>query len=192
MSAGRMSYKDLKATYDALTPEVQIAAKEVADEIVALEALQPGKPAPDLIGKNPDGKEIKLSDLKGNVVLIDFWATWCGPCRAALPHVREVYNKYHDKGFEVFCVADNDSDPDKWKEAIEEEGIGDYYNILRGLKVNYTPDGQFAGFDDSGDQSKKYAVHFLPTKYLIAADGTVIGKVDTEEDLDSKLAEIFK
>ena len=126
------------------------------------------------------------------MVLIDFWATWCGPCRAALPHVREVYNKYHDKGFEVFCVADNDSDPDKWKEAIEEEGIGDYYNILRGLKVNYTPDGQFAGFDDSGDQSKKYAVHFLPTKYLIAADGTVIGKVDTEEDLDSKLAEIFK
>lgn len=192
MSAGRMSYKDLKATYDALTPEVQIAAKEVADEIAALEALQPGKPAPDLIGKNPDGKEIKLSDLKGSVVLIDFWATWCGPCRAALPHVREVYNRYHDKGFEVFCVADNDSDPDKWKEAIEEEGIGDYYNILRGLKVNYTPDGQFAGFDDSGDQSKKYAVHFLPTKYLIAADGTVIGKVDTEEDLDSKLAEIFK
>ena len=63
---------------------------------------------------------------------------------------------------------------------------------MRGLKVNYTPDGQFAGFDDSGDQSKKYAVHFLPTKYLIAADGTVIGKVDTEEDLDSKLAEIFK
>ncbi|MBP3303712.1 MAG: AhpC/TSA family protein [Muribaculaceae bacterium] len=192
MSAGRMSYQDLKATYDALTPEVQTAAKEVADEIAVLEAIQPGKPAPDLIGENPDGKEIKLSDLKGNVVLIDFWATWCGPCRAALPHVREVYNKYHDKGFEVFCVADNDSDPDKWKEAIEEEGIGDYYNILRGLKVNYTPDGQFAGFDDSGDQSKKYAVHFLPTKYLIAADGTVIGKVDTEEDLDSKLAEIFK
>ncbi len=192
MTAGHMSYPDLKAAFDGLTPEVQASAEEVAQELEVLESIQPGKPAPDLIGNNPDGKEIRLSDLKGKVVLIDFWATWCGPCRAALPHVRELYNKYHDRGFEVFCVADNDSSPDKWKEVIVEEGIEDYHNILRGLKMNTTPDGQFAGYDKSGDQSDKYAVHYLPTKYLIAADGTVIGKMDTNEELDARLAEIFR
>jgi hypothetical protein len=75
---------------------------------------------------------------------------------------------------------------------IVEEGIEDYHNILRGLKMNTTPDGQFAGYDKSGDQSDKYAVHYLPTKYLIAADGTVIGKMDTNEELDARLAEIFR
>ena len=98
----------MKELYDALAPEVQPEAAGTKKEIDALEAVLPGKPAPDLINRNPEGKEIKLSDLKGKVVLVDFWATWCGPCVASLPHIQELYNKYHDKGFEVFCVADND------------------------------------------------------------------------------------
>ena len=191
MSCGRMSYPELKAIYESLTPEVQTEAKEVGDEIAAIESVQPGKPAPDLIGINPNGKEIKLSDLKGNVVLVDFWATWCGPCRAALPHVKELYNKYHEKGFEVFCVSDNDSSPDEWKKVVVEEGMGNYYNILRGMKTITDENGKFKSFDRSNDQSAKYAVHYLPTKYLIAADGTVIGKIETEEDLDKALEEIF-
>ncbi|MCM1077098.1 MAG: AhpC/TSA family protein [Bacteroides sp.] len=188
---GSMTLDEMKAAYNALTPEVQAQAKEVANEIAALEAVQPGQPAPDLIGVSPDGKEIKLSDLKGKVVLVDFWATWCGPCRAALPHVKELYNKYHDKGFEVFCVGDNDSDPDNWKNVIVAEGMENYYNILRGLKVVKDANGNTVDFDRSNDQSEKYAVHYLPTKYLIAADGTIIGKMDKNEDLDAKLAEIF-
>lgn len=192
--AGRLPYDELKAKYEALDPEVKdfYAAKTIATELAALEAVQPGKPAPDLVGVDPEGKEIKLSDLNGKVVLLDFWATWCGPCRAALPHVKELYNKYHDKGFEVFCIGDNDSNPDEWKAVIEQEGMTQYYNILRGLVTKRNADGSLGGFDKSNDQSEKYAVHYLPTKYLIAADGTIVGKFDSNEELDAALAEIFK
>jgi thiol-disulfide isomerase/thioredoxin len=127
------------------------------------------------------------------VVLVDFWATWCGPCVASLPHIQELYNKYHDKGFEVFCVADNDSSEDEWKNFIAGSKVGmqNYHHILRGLKTLTDENGEFVGFDRSNDQSDKYAVHYLPTKYLIAADGTIIGKIGTDEELDSILAEIF-
>ena len=192
MTCGHMTYPELKAVYESLSPEVQAAAESVGEELAALEATQPGHIAPDLIGVNPDGKEIRLSDLKGKVVLVDFWATWCGPCRAALPHVKKLYDKYHDKGFEVFCVSDNDSSPDEWKKVIVEEGMENYHNILRGMKTLTDENGKMTGFDRSGDQSAKYAVHYLPTKYLIAADGTVIGKIEKDEELDRKLEELFR
>lgn len=108
-----------------------------------------------------------------------------------MPHVKDLYNKYHDKGFEVFCVADNDSNPDEWKEAVASEGIDGFYNILRGLKTIKDTNGRTVDFDRSNDQSEKYAVHLLPTKYLIAADGTIIGKMGPNEELEAKLAEIF-
>lgn len=191
---GHMSYDELKAVYEALNPEVQAAAAPVKAELDALAAVQPGQPAPDLVGVNHKGEAEKLSDLKGNVVLVDFWATWCGPCRASLPHINDLYKKYHDKGFEVFCVGDNDSNPDQWKEFIEtsKDGMQNYHHILRGLKIEKDENGNLKGFDKSDDQSEKYAVHYLPTKYLIAADGTIIGKFDDSEAMDAKLAEIFE
>ena len=189
-STGQMSYEEMKEAYNALAPEVQPAATELKAEIDKLAAIQPGNPAPDLIGVDQNGQPQKLSDLKGKVVLIDFWATWCVPCVGGLPHVKELYEKYHDKGFEVFMVGDNDSSEDKWKEFIETRddlGMKNYHHILRGFKMWHDENGYH--MDRSNDQSDKYAVHYLPTKYLIAADGTIVGRVD--EDLDAKLAEIF-
>ena len=189
-----MQYDELKALYDGLTPEVQGTADEVKAELDALESVQPGKPAPDLVGTNQNDEPTKLSDLKGKVVLVDFWATWCGPCRASLPHIKELYDKYNSKGFEVFCVSDNDSNPDEWKKFIaeNENGMDKYHHILRCLKINKDASGRMTGYDKSNDQSAKYAVHYLPTKYLVAADGTVIGKFDDSAEMDAKLAEIFK
>lgn len=193
METGRLPYEELKKIYDGLTPEIQAAASDVASELAAMESVLPGKPAPDLVGVNQNGEPTKLSDLKGKVVLVDFWATWCGPCRASLPHIKELYEKYNSKGFEVFCVGDNDSNPDEWKKFIEEskDGMQNYHHILRGLKYTTDAAGNRTGFDRSNDQSEKYAVHYLPTKYLVAADGTIIGKFDDSDEMDAKLAEIF-
>lgn len=185
-----LEYDELRELYDNLTPEVQASIPEVTKIVMTRAAIQPGQPAPDVTGVNQHGDSIKMSDLRGKVVLLDFWATWCVPCRASFPHVKEVYNKYHDKGLEVFCVADNDSNPDQWKEVIISDGLENYHHVLRGLK-EVRKDGQFVNFDRSNDQSAKYAIHYIPSKFLIAADGTMIGRFDDEKELDAKLAEIF-
>src|SRR5476651_1294963 len=77
----------------------------IKDTVIQNSNLVKGKPLPDFTMQTPDGTSIKLSSLKGHVVLIDFWASWCMPCRAAIPHLKELYKKYHEKGFEVLSVS---------------------------------------------------------------------------------------
>jgi peroxiredoxin len=81
-----------------------------------------GKPIPDITLTNPDGKQMSISDLKGKVVLVDCWASWCGPCRRENPNVVKNYNLFHDKGFEVFSIS-LDKDANSWKEAIKQDGL---------------------------------------------------------------------
>ena len=189
----RMSFDEMKEAYEKLdeTAKETTAAKEMANEMATLERVAPGNPAPDIAKDDfVTGKPFSLSSLKGKVVLLDFWASWCKPCRASNPHVKALYDKYSKKGFDVVYVADNDSRPADALKAIDEDGIKKYHHVLRGLKQKTNAEGQFAGYDNSEDVSKLYAVHFLPTKYLIDRDGNIIGKVD-DETLDAKLQEIF-
>jgi thiol-disulfide isomerase/thioredoxin len=81
-----------------------------------------GQPLSDLSLPNTDGKKLSISDLKGKVVLVDCWASWCGPCRRENPNVVKNYNLFHDKGFEVFSIS-LDKDPTQWKEAIQQDGL---------------------------------------------------------------------
>lgn len=187
---GQMTYADLKAVYENLSPEVKQHANllEVRKELSVLERVQPGNPAPLFRALSWEGDSIDLADLKGKYVLLDFWATWCVPCRKSFPHVKGLYRKYHAKGFEVFCVADDDSNPDKWKEAIRKDGIEDFHHVLRGLKWDRSKG--IDGMDHTNDISDLYAIHYLPTKYLIDKEGNIVGKFDDEE-LDAKLKEIF-
>jgi thiol-disulfide isomerase/thioredoxin len=185
-----MSYDELKGAYESLAPEVQPQASKVKEELDILAALQPGQPAPEIQGVNPEGQSIKLSDLKGKVVLIDFWATWCGPCRRSFPHVRALYQKYHDQGLEVFCVGDDDREVEKWKQVIVSDSLQDFHHVLRGLKY-IMKNGRFSGFDTTTDQDKAYAIHYIPSKFLVGRDGCLYGRFDEEDELDSKLQEIF-
>lgn len=193
METGRMTLEQMKEAYgkfDATAKETS-AAKEIASEIAVLERVMPGNPAPE-IAKNDlvTGKPFALSSLKGKVVLLDFWASWCVPCRKSNPHVKALYEKYRKKGFDVVYVADNDSRPEDALKAIDQDGIKKYHHVLRGLKMLKDANGKMTGFDKSEDVSEQYAIHFLPTKYLIDREGKIIGKVNDEE-LDAKLKEIF-
>lgn len=193
MNTGRMTLEQLKEAYNKLdeTAKQTSAGKEIAAEIATLDRVAPGNPAPE-IAKNDlvTGKPFALSSLKGKVVLLDFWASWCVPCRKSNPHVKALYEKYRKKGFDVVYVADNDSRPEEALKAIDQDGIKKYHHVLRGLKTLKDANGKMTGYDKSEDVSEQYAIHFLPTKYLIDREGKIIGKV-TDEELDAKLKEIF-
>lgn len=188
---GKMAYDEIKEIYDNFSPEIKKYGdvEDIEKELATLAKVQPGAPAPEIRKEDVNGDTVSISSLKGKVVLLDFWASWCVPCRKSFPHVKELYKKYHDKGFEVFCVSDNDSTPDQWKEAIQKDGLEKFYHVLRGLRSYKDENGRHQ-FDRSKDVSEQYAIHYLPTKYLIDRDGKIIGKFNDEE-LDIKLKEIF-
>jgi thiol-disulfide isomerase/thioredoxin len=193
MELGHMPIEKMKEAYDKLdaTAKETTSGKEIANEIAVLERVNPGNPAPDFTANDLlTGKPFSLSSLKGKVVLLDFWASWCVPCRKSNPHVKALYEKYKKKGFDVVYVASDDSNPNAALKAIEQDGIKKYHHVLAGLKEIRDANGKMLGYDKSQDIGEKYAIHFLPTKYLIDREGKIIGKVD-DETLDAKLKEIF-
>lgn len=187
--ASDMNIEDIKKAYDSFTDEVKATqwAQEVAAEIAAQERVMPGKPAPEFAAIDINGDSLKLSDFKGKYVILDFWASWCVPCRKSNPHMKELYKKYNAKGLEFIYVADNDSSPDAWHKAVKDDGIEAFHHVLRGMKIT---DRSKMTFDKTNDISDKYAIHFLPTKYIIDKDGKIVGKFEDKE-LDDKLKEIF-
>jgi thiol-disulfide isomerase/thioredoxin len=193
MELGHMPIEKMKEAYEKLdaTAKETTSGKEIANEIAVLERVNPGNPAPDYTANDLlTGKPFSLSSLKGKVVLLDFWASWCVPCRKSNPHVKALYEKYKKKGFDVVYVASDDSNPNAALKAIEQDGIKKYHHVLAGLKEIRDANGKMLGYDKSQDIGEQYAIHFLPTKYLIDREGKIIGKVD-DETLDAKLKEIF-
>jgi peroxiredoxin len=137
-----------------------------------------GITAPEIELKNPEGKTLKLSSLRGKVVLIDFWASWCGPCRQENPNVVRAYNRFKDKGFTVFSVS-LDSDANAWKRAIKSDGLI-WPNHVSDLKQWKSPLPELYGFDG------------IPYTVLIDKQGKIIGTNLRGPALEQKLNEILK
>lgn len=121
-----------------------------------------GSMAPELAFPDPDGNIRKLSDLRGKVVLIDFWASWCGPCRRESPNVRNVYQKYHDQGFEVFSVS-LDRDANSWKKAIKDDQL---------VWPNHVSDLKYW----SSEAAAIYGVRSIPAMFLLDREGRIVAK----------------
>ena len=131
---------------------------------------------PDFSQQTPEGDEFALSQLRGKVVLIDFWASWCGPCRKENPNVLKVYKKYHDKGFEVLGVS-LDRKRDRWIGAIKQDGLP--WHHISDLK----------GWQNQ--VAKDFGVHSIPHTVLIGKDGKIIARGLRGSALEQKVAELL-
>lgn len=136
-----------------------------------------GNPAPDFIGQRPNGKTVRLQDYRGKYVLIDFWASWCTPCRAENPNVVKAYNQFKDKGFDILGVS-LDNDKNNWEAAIAKDGLTwRHISELKGW---------------TSTVAQKYAVRSIPTNFLVDPDGYIVASNLRGEALIGKLKEVLK
>ncbi len=178
----------LKSVSDAYTSEYSGApiATNLSNQVYQIEVsyneyqanTSGTRPAPEISLPNPDGQVMNLSDLRGKVVLIDFWASWCGPCRKENPNVVRLYNEYKDQGFTVFSVS-LDENKEAWKAAIEADGLV-WPNHVSDLKRWESNMPQLYGF--SG----------IPYTVLVNPEGKIIGVGLRGASLEQKLKSIFE
>ncbi|MBQ9638782.1 MAG: AhpC/TSA family protein [Bacteroidales bacterium] len=148
----------------------------VIDSLVT-ESLAPGRLVADIALPSPNGDTLRLSSLKGRIIMIDFWASWCRPCRMENPNVVRVYDKYHDKGFEIFSVS-LDNNKQAWVNAIAQDGL---------KWPNHVSD--LAGWGSSA--AALYGVRSIPHTILVDRHGRVIARNLRAETLEQKLEELF-
>jgi peroxiredoxin len=134
-----------------------------------------GDKAPDFEMALPDGQKVRLSDLKGKYVLLHFWGSWCGPCRAENPALAAIYEKYRGLGFEVFSVG-IEQNPEAWRRAIERDGITWRYHSMES--------GDFGG-----GAAKLYNIKVIPATFLLNPDGDIMGVNLPPEQIEKTLAE---
>lgn len=155
---------------------LQTLQQQITEQSKPKPAVAIGEAAPEISLPTPTGETLQLSDLKGKIVLIDFWASWCRPCRMENPAVVKAYHKYKDKGFDILSVS-LDRNKDHWLAAIAKDG----------LEWHHVSDLKFW----QSEAAKTYGVHSIPYTVLIDTEGKVIAQRLRGKSLDQKLAELL-
>lgn len=172
------AYNDVQAIYSLLDPLAQKTAtgKQVADRLVILQRSALGEPMLNFTQSNVDGQPVRFADFKGKYVFVDFWASWCGPCRAENPNVLKAYNQYKDKNFTVIGVS-LDENAEKWKKAIKDDNMPwTQLSDLKGWK---------------NEVSTYYGIMGIPSSLLVDPQGKIIAKDLRGVALHKKLEEIL-
>ena len=178
-----MSYPDadiakVRARFDNLDSSLKktIVGKNVAKKLEELKSINIGRKAPDFSAPDTNGKNVALSESLGAVTIIDFWASWCPPCRKENPNMVALYKEFHDKGLNIIGVS-LDKDAAKWKEAIAKDGL--VWTQISNLKY----------WDDPIAQ--KYGVESIPATFVLNQYGVVVAKDLNGETLRQKVAKLL-
>lgn len=186
IAVGSLNIEKNKESFDRVKERLQKEmpnSKTYQEYTAYLQSLQSvlntavGQVAPNIELPSPDGDNIDLASLKGKVVLVDFWASWCRPCRRENPNVVRIYEKYKNKGFEVYSVS-LDRTKDKWVKAIEQDNL---------VWPGHVSD--LGGWKSSA--AALYSVKSIPQTFLLDAEGKIIAKNLRGERLEKKLEELF-
>ncbi|MEW5677139.1 TlpA disulfide reductase family protein [Flavobacterium enshiense] len=178
MSRQTMEFNKISKFYNALASDVKNSksGKKVGDFLKAQSAVENGKTAPNFSAPNPEGKTISLKESLGKVTIIDFWASWCKPCRAENPNVVALYNEYHAKGLNIIGVS-LDKDAAKWKEAIAKDQLT--WAQVSNLKFWEDP------------IAKQYNVESIPATFILDASGKIVAKDLRGAELKAKVIELL-
>lgn len=171
---------ETESLFKKLSAEIRstVLGREMAKLIADEKALKPGMIAPDFTQKDVNGKPVKLSDFSGKYVLLDFWASWCAPCRIQSPELVKTYAKYKNRNFTILGISLDQLDgKEKWEKAIKDDGL------------NWTQVSDLKHWDNQ--VAKLYSVRAIPETILIDPSGRIIAKYIFGSDLDKKLEEIL-
>ena len=171
---------ELQSLYDNLSSDLKSTSlgKKIGEALSNLSSVEIGNKAPSFTAPNPEGEQIALEEVLGKVTLIDFWASWCKPCRVENPNIVRVYEKYHDKGFNAIGVSlDREGQRDKWIQAIAEDNLA--WPQVSNLQFWQDPVAQ------------QYGIQSIPAAFLLDENGVIVARNLRGEALEQKVAELL-